>query len=1058
MNTPKPLTVRALTAAFAAAALVSGSLAQTLPQPTPPQPPAAPADQEEVIALETFTVTGTNIKRVDFEKMLPISIMNLEMIESRSAPTPVDLLASMPQVVSLPLNESATLGATARGDNASISLRNLTSGNTLVLLNGRRLTPHPISDSERSVPSMSVNVNQLPNRGIQQVEVLRDGASSIYGTDAVAGVVNYITQKDFRGTELSLNFGRTTYGDGKDYRATLTHGMDFLKGKGRLLTTLDYYNRDIIELTQRSFSKDSDHTKEAPAPWNDVAVSQDFFGYSTTSRFGAFKTGTVAADGSFVAARPSGVSSSLVASSGTFYFVPTDAGTVAFKTTSPARNTVERAYYWDNAPYRVIQPKSKRVNWFTRAEYDLSSRITLFGELSLYSADSTTNREPDSIGSSADYIVVPATNPFNPFGTRFYDVAGAPNADGTLRLKGTPSAVQITNKRFIDLPMRVAEINNHSYRGVLGARGKIFDSWNWEAAALYSAARTTDDESDGHRKSLFLQSINRTDTAGYNPFLYNFSVQSGALVVTSPYANAASVYAPFTSHFIRNGSTKLGSLDARASGTLMNLWRGNKIGGAFGGEFRYEAFNDWRPPYAGLNPAGSGLDPTTNDFLAFSPNADTHANRHVTAAYVETIIPLVNKGMGIPLVELLELTASARYEKYSDFGDTTKPKYGLTWRLFKPVMVRASYNEGFRAPNLAQLFTSNQVRTVTGITDGYRNVVTGLPTDGSTNRKSYSSGNLNLKTEEAKGKSVGLVIDVPKIKGLSISIDYWEIRQKSVISAPTSTQVVNDDRDALLAATQAALAAGKTISQIDLGSGTANYVGDPAVERLVVTQADIDFFNAYNAGKPASQQRAVVGGINIVRQTFFNKALVFVNGVDTDINYSLPRMAIGQFSLNTTWTYLIDNHSYDGPGKPRVEMRWTNGAAKWRGNASLSWKKNNWRANVSAFYIGDYSDSGATTNQATYEALGKPDYIVPFYSNNLQSYRFRIKDTISYNTSLSYRILSKNFLNDTTLRFGVVNLFNIAPPLSSDTRGYDPSVYTSIARGRTYNLQITKKF
>ena len=172
-------------------------------------------------------------------------------------------------------------------------------------------------------------------------------------------------------------------------------------------------------------------------------------------------------------------------------------------------------------------------------------------------------------------------------------------------------------------------------------------------------------------------------------------------------------------------------------------------------------------------------------------------------------------------------------------GTTTKPKVGLSGRLLDWVMVRGSYNEGFHAPNLAQLFTGTLIRTVTGSTDTYRSAVTGLITDGPSNRRSVASGNRQLKPEEATGKSAGFVVEVPGIKGLSVSVDYYEIRQKSIIASGGG---IADDTAALLAATQAELAAGKSIGQIDLGSGTAGYVGNPKVVRDPVTPADLEAF------------------------------------------------------------------------------------------------------------------------------------------------------------------------------------------------------------------------
>ncbi|NBX60795.1 MAG: TonB-dependent receptor, partial [Opitutaceae bacterium] len=186
-----PYTLRRASNLALLAFAASLSLAQAQLSPTAP---AAQSSKEETVVLQTFTVTGSNIKRLDAEKTLPVTVLNREAMEVRDASQASDLLTSLPQVTGLPGNETATLGATARGDNATVSLRGIPSSNTLVLLNGRRLAPHPISQSEAGVPTLSTNVNQLPNRGLDHIDVLRDGASSIYGTDAVAGVINYVTR------------------------------------------------------------------------------------------------------------------------------------------------------------------------------------------------------------------------------------------------------------------------------------------------------------------------------------------------------------------------------------------------------------------------------------------------------------------------------------------------------------------------------------------------------------------------------------------------------------------------------------------------------------------------------------------------------------------------------------------------------------------------------------------------------------------------------------------------------------------------------------------------
>ncbi|MBP7140909.1 MAG: TonB-dependent receptor [Opitutaceae bacterium] len=1050
-NTTPVRALRLISQFGAFAAIAAIAIAQRAPQPA----------GDETVQLEAFTVTGSNVKRLESEKALPVTEFSLEEIDLRDASQASDLLAALPQVTGLPGNETATLGATARGDNATISLRGIPSSNTLILLNGRRLPPHPISQGEAGVPTLSTNVNVLPNRGLDRIEILRDGASSIYGTDAVAGVINTLTRRNFVGTELVLRYGETEDGDGREARATLTHGLKFHDGRGRAMVVLDLYDRDPIFARDRAFSREADHSSRAPAPWN-VSTDTTFNARSATSEFGNFIMGTVT-DGVFKTGRTSGVPSSLAATSGQFYLVPTASG-VGFQTTSPSRAGVTSTYYWNNNTYRVIQPQSTRGNLYLSGEYDLGSQLTAFVEWSQYEARSITVREPDGITQSTDGdIIVPPTNPYNPFGTRFWSPTGAPNADGTPRLTGTPASVRITNKRLTDLADRTAEVTTSVYRGVAGVRGRFFDSWTWEAAGLWSAAHVEDEENGPSRKSLLIAAVNQSDPSlAFNPFTRTFAVQNNTLVVTGPYTNPESVQRTFRSKFIREGTTQLRSLDFRASGDVIELWGGNTLGAAFGSEYRYESYVDTRPPFAGLNPAGSGLDPSTNDFLGFSPNSDTYGQRNVTAAYVEALVPLIGKGNRLPLVESFEVSASARYENYTDFGDTTKPKYGFSWRLLPSVLVRGSYNEGFHAPNLAQLFTGTLIRTVTNSTDTYRSIVTGQPTDGASNRRSIASGNPDLDPEESRGKSAGIVIDVPKVRGLSFGVDYWEIRQRNVIASSGS---IADDNEALQAATQAALAAGQSIGQIDLGSGTAGYKGDSAIVRLPVTQADRDAFAAYNATRPPGNQRAVVGAIDHIRTTYFNRSQEFVNGFDFDATYRLPKMDIGRFVLNTNWTYLNDFHTYVSNGAPRTELRWTNstnvgGATpKWRGSATITWKRDNWSAGFSAYYIGNYSDVGATTSQTTYESLGSPGYIRPVFNNGANSYRFIVEDSISYNANVSYRFIRKDsWLNDTTVRLGVVNLTDETPPLVSDSRGYETGVYNLMARGRTYSMQVTKRF
>src|SRR5687768_15984608 len=169
---PKHSSLRALLAAFTITA--PSMLAQAAPAATPAA--GSPAATQ---VMEAFTVTGSNIRRVDEERTLPVTVIELEDFELRAAPTAAELLSMLPNGGVLSLTETNVLGADARGDNTALNLRGIGSGNTLVLVNNRRLAPHPISQAEGGVPSLAVNINQLPLAAVKRVEVLRDGASAI---------------------------------------------------------------------------------------------------------------------------------------------------------------------------------------------------------------------------------------------------------------------------------------------------------------------------------------------------------------------------------------------------------------------------------------------------------------------------------------------------------------------------------------------------------------------------------------------------------------------------------------------------------------------------------------------------------------------------------------------------------------------------------------------------------------------------------------------------------------------------------------------------------------
>ena len=1010
---------------------------------TAPAPSAATAEKkdgkEEVLKLEAFSVTGTNIKRLDQEKILPVTVFNIEQIEVRNALTPVEMLTALPQVTNVPLNESQNGGANSRGDNANVNLRGIGAGNTLVLLNGRRLAPHPVTSNDAGVPAFYANVNQLPTQGIERIDILRDGASAIYGSDAVAGVINYISRRDLRGTELRTRWAVPEHGDGSSIQATLTSGGEFGRGKGRWLSTLDALQRDAIPYSSRSFTRSGNHTDQAPAGFN--ALGGQFDGRSAVSIYPSFRIG-----------------SSTTAN----FFRPVN-GALAFTTVNPTSNRAANPESLTNLNQyqNTGQSKSDRQNWFTHVEYELTDRVTAFGDFSLYHSKSNLQRQPIQINApgSDQFAPISVDNPFNPYGSRFYSPTGASNADGTPRLTGTPQATTLVSVLFRDLGAELVEVNSGVYRGVAGLRGKILSDWTWESAAVYTRAYTADVSNNAARESLFQKALLRTDTTAFNPFGYTFKVAGNAIVPDQPYTNPKSVLDTFSQKWRHDGFSAITSVDVRASGPLFRYW-GNTVSLATGAEYRHEQYLDLRPAYVGSNPPGVGLNIDDNDYLVASYAPNSTGNRIVYSGYVETIVPVVSPQKKIPLVHSLELTGSARYEHYSDFGTTTRPKAGLNWKPADGLMVRGSFNEGFSAPNLPTLYAPTRftVDSAPGSTDAYRTQTVG---NGTYVMKRFSTGNLALKPVTAIGKSVGLAFEVPKIKGLSVTADYWQIDQSNVIGSYSDSQLVNSDVAKLNAYTQAQLAAGKTLAQIDLGSGTANYQGDPGIKRSVPTAAEIAEFAAYNATRPAAQQAPVVGRIESRNIQFQNLAKGFASGIDFSLNYQTPNLPLGRFALNADWSYMIRTYQLrDVPGSAPafIERLNTDGTTRWRGTTALNWRKGNWSAGFSAYYTGSYADT-ATVTAANYALLGSPNYISKQFDSGTYLYRYAVRDVVSFNASLGYRFKQEapRLLRHSSIRLGVVNLTDQEPPLTSGATGFSAAVHGSLFQGRTWTIELTKQ-
>jgi outer membrane receptor protein involved in Fe transport len=1071
-------------------------------------PPAADAAKAPTM-LEAFTVTGSNIRRLDEEKTLPVTVINPDDLELRGAPTAAELFENLSIGGPLELDEGNTLGADARGDNTALNLRGIGSGNTLVLLNGRRMPAHPISMAEGSVPALSTNVNNLPSAAMSRVEVLRDGASAVYGTDAAAGVVNTLTRSRFDGRMVRVRGSVSQHGGGNDRGIELTEGFRSKDGLTTGVLTLDYYQRDFLWLSDRKFSRNQDVrvTRNLPAPFDGLPITDtagvvsrntNFDNRLSTdsSYFGGFVRGNYDAAGAFVGARPasnrgiittSGSTSATMATNGTFYLIPLADGNIGWRQTLPSHNIDDFTVNWfqNGNDFKPILPKTDRLNLSANFRRTLKGNLEFFGEVLGYRARSVTGRLPTSFDVSTDHnIFMSADNPFNPFGTRFYHPTGAPNADGTPRLVGDPAQLQFLSGVGViprDFKPRRIYVDSYAFRFVAGLRGKFSRSWEWESAVLFGRNKTLDEERYAVRESKLRAALTTSDPAkAFNPLNYTFKLvaQPGnttnpyLLMVDKPYSNPETVTNGLYDTFVREGRTQLATWDFKVNGSVWEKFWGGPVGLAFGGEWRWEDYRDYRPPYAGRNPAnapfnGNASDPTNlffgpneNDFIALSPNVNMYVSRTVTSVFAESLVPIVGRPNRSRWARALEFTAAGRFERFSGTGSTTKPKFGFNYRPNDWILLRSSAAWSFRAPNLVQTNTTPLQRSGSTYTDAYRSEVTGLNRDSSAMPVVFRQGNDALKPETARSLSVGLAVAAPFYRDLTFTVDTWRIRQKDVISSVSVATQLLYDEELLDGAVQRELAKGTPISQINLGSGTSSYLGNPKVVRSPVTPADIADYQAFNAGKPASQQRAPVGSLRSVVTDYVNLAGRETAGLDFGVELRLPRTRVGQGTIRGDASYLLKAGTQADPGAPTVDNINRDGRTRFRGNIGLTWRTGGWTAGWITYYYGTYVDTSTSTTKEIYDVLGRPDYISSYVdSGGVRRYRYLVSAFATHSAYLNYAFprQERGLFSGTSVRFRVNNLSDREPPIADEDTGYRRGAGSN-PRGRTYEAQVTKRF
>lgn len=671
--------------------------------------------------VERIQVVGSNIRGARSAGSLPVTALTEEDIRDTNAMSGDELLRAIPQIGDVAFNNERVIGGVndARGDVSSINLRGIGTGYTLTTLNGRRLVLHPGTQTENFVPVATVNSNTLPVRGLSRLEVLRDGAAAIYGSDAIAGVVNYVLKDDVDTSEISVSHGAT---DGTSFAQTTVNGltgMSFNEGRTYLSLSGAYYNRNGMMASERSYSESLDRR----------------FHPGVEERF----QGAGALNGRLLASPWGSFTSE---SNGTFHLLPSDQENCSITVDNEvcgASGLLPQDLRYDANVDRSMTSDVERFNVFGYLTHDINATTELFAEALWYSAESTRLREQNG-NLAAQRFVIAADAAFNPFG----------------------EDVQLRNLRPTDTGPRRIEVEDYSYRLLTGLRG-MRGNWDWESAVLYSVANTLDTDHNRIHVNEFQAAINQTDpNLAYNPFIGGDPLNPNTGVGRR---NAQSVIDTFTASVTRESETELALWDFKVSNPYAFEWYAGDIGVAAGVEYRYESYADIRDLL--LSGDAPQIDQVTgaalsdSNVLGSSATPSASGSRNVMSAFAE---------LDVPLHDTVNMQVAARFEKFSDVGSVAKPKVALSWVPHEVVMFRAAYAEGFRAPNLPQVVEKGVVRSNTRY-DPLLDLRYGV----AENR----GGNTDLDPEESKHLSYGVAL--APVENLLITIDWWDIEQTGIV-------------------------------------------------------------------------------------------------------------------------------------------------------------------------------------------------------------------------------------------------------------------------------------
>ncbi len=966
----------------------------------------APTGGAEASA-ERVIVTGSNIPSAAEVGANPVLTFDRETIKKSGERTAEEFLRNLPvaNANGVPVSNNENGSNTAVGA-AAIALRGFDSRATLVLLDGRRVAPYPVGNNPGSVNAMFVDLNSIPQAAIESIEILKDGASTTYGADAVAGVVNLKMRHFFDGGEATVEYGNTTDKDSGVLQASLTYGVG--TSTTEIAGVINYYHRNAIANRDRSYSAIPPFLSSNASPYNlqlsNAAVAE--------------AGGTV---------------------------VPSDTG-LQFATAPDLTNGAApaSAFLYSGSRIRagangfnfnqfsLSFPSTERYGGYTHFEHKVfGEQLAVYGDVLYQNVQSHNELAPPATGSFETAgqvtLAIPPRVP-NPAGTTPF---GGPTYTETGVTPGAFNPFNPFNQiisggsraRLAEFGNRKFDNETDAFLTTIGIKGdKLFNgTWGYDAGFRYSQVKVVQ---TGTQVSIsrFNRILNQADPI-FDP---NSSEYIGSTVAFNPFgdyrvpipSNAATV-AYATVHPKDEDTSKLGTIDANIYTTSLVELPAGGVGLAFGGQFRKETLSE--------NPDALNL---AGDISGNSPVPAAQGGRRSYAFYIESDIPVFSEKNAIPGFRALNITAAGRYEAFRNNNtDALVPKVGVRWQPFDDQLtIRATWGEGFREPSLEELFSA----PISGLKLSH-DPMNGGAFEPETNVLVLS--NPNLQPEESSSYNAGLVYTPKYVPGLTFSVDFWGIQRDKVIGSSPADQVLARELTGTLLA-------GESVER-DAGGGITRIVTQN--RNLGSQQANgIDFTLLYQRDIPW-------GTLTWLTQATYLYNFQFPEG-ETALGLGLGNGNLVGFTTNPGAS---NEGYYEWKADTRLDWAWK--GFDIAGTVRYIDGFNELDPNLVPRYV-EYTIR--LDLQASYDFTS----LIPVESKPVPGYSKDSAKSVSSSEAASASVMENSIrsrlLNGTVLTIGCNNLFDDDPPFSSGEGGNAVGYpgFTYDATGRFVYVRLTKKF